>query len=1008
MRSRHLSSSSLVALLVAAAPLMSQGVSTQLGGRVLDGKGAPVAGATVVIRNGETGLTRTLQTSSEGRYLATLLPVGPYAVTVTKAGFQTVSNLKVNLNLGDAAPLNIKLASETGAVVEVVAAATQVDSERASAAAIVSPDNLTNLPVFNRNFTNLATLTPQVVVDSSRGNLAIAGQRGVNTSINIDGGDNNEPFFGGATGAAEGKTPFTISIEAIREYQVITDGASAEFGRMGGGYVNAITKNGTNEFGGSLFYYQRPKAWVEAGPTLRQPNGNLSINPVGNFQQEQFGFSIGGPIVKDKLFFFVAYDAQRRKDPINMVWGGNQPAILDPTIAGQANDAVLIAKSGSYSPKSDSDVYFLRLDWNPTIDHNIQFRINHSDFKGVTGASSMAAYENLATDNVKTDAYVLQWNWVISANWMNEFRASQTKDDMPRSTYSNTPEVAISNVGYYGAYPFDRTYNTKRTQFQENLSYVTPTFQLKAGIDYNDINVSEFFAGNWQGVYSFSNLANFRAGNWSYYRQNFSLMPGQSIQQAGLFDTSYKQMAAFIQTDWRLTDTFKLGVGVRWDRQENPDYPILDMSNPMANPMPVTSKIPTDSQYSPRVSFTWTPGFDQGKTVIRGSLGRYVSTTPAVFFYQVYAANGVRTGSKDFQPSEAATYGIPRGATFNAANPLWISATPTGFSTFNIWTFDKNFKNPYTDRVNLGAERSFGDLVLGLSATYAKGNQLERTADINLGTPTANAYGRLIYPSTVSAITISAPNPTTGLSTWSGGAYTPVRPNAAYGTMGVYYSDATSLYHAYTASLKYHKDGSAFDAQLFYTYAINKDSDSNERNYSGVSIQDPAYLGNQWGYSDTDRRQVLTGYFSFLDKDLTGILTSLSVRYQTGTPYTLTYSADVNGDGNSSNDRYFANGVDSGRNTQRAGSTFTLDLGLRRDFPLTKATKFTVSLDVFNLLNRQDTYLSNRVSYPSTGTPADPGVTPSTVDIYSAKNLQPQQNWIGAARQIQVGARLTF
>jgi outer membrane receptor for ferrienterochelin and colicin len=965
-----------MALLVAAAPLVAQGVSAQLGGRVLDSKGGSVAGATVTIRNTETGLTRTTQTNGEGRYLATLLPVGPYSVTVTKAGFQSASNVKVNLNLGDAAPLTIRLASETGAVVEVVAASSVVDSERASAAAIVSPDNLTNLPVFNRNFTNLATLAPQVVVDSSRGNLAIAGQRGVNTSINIDGGDNNEPFFGGATGAAEGKTPFTISIEAIREYQVVTDGASAEFGRMGGGYVNAITKNGTNDLSGSLFYYLRPRSMVEAGPTLRQPSGSTTTNPVGDFQQEQFGFSVGGPIVKDRLFYFVAYDAQRRKDPINQVWGGNTPVTLNP--ATSANDAVLVAKGGNYSAKADSNVYFVRFDWNPTIDQNIQFRINHSSFKGVTGASAMAASENLASDDVTTDAYVLQWNWVINGNWMNEFRISHTKDDMPRSTYSKLPEVAISNVGYYGAYPFDRTYNTKRTQFQENISYVTPTFQVKAGVDYNDINVSEFFAGSWQGIYQFSNsgsgatavsaLNNFRAGNWAYYRQNFAL--SGDIHQAGLFDTSYKQLAAFIQTDWRLTDTFKLGVGVRWDRQENPDFPVLDMSNRLANPMPVSGKIPTDSQFSPRVSFTWTPAFDQGKTVVRGSVGRYVSTTPAVFLYQAFAANGVRTGSKDFTPAEAATYGIARGATFNANTPYWISSMPTGVTLtgFNIWTFSPEFKNPYTDRVNIGAERPFfSDLVLGLSATYAKAKQLERTEDLNLGTPVANAYNRLIYPA--------------------------ARPNTAYGTMGLYLSDATSQYHAYTASVKYHKDGSAFDAQLYYTYAVNKDTDSNERNYSGISIQDPGKLGAQWGYADTDRRQVLTGYCSFLDKDLTGILTSVSVRYQTGTPYTLSYSGDMNGDKNTSNDRYYENGVDSGRNTQRAGSTLTLDLGLRRDFVFTKRIKMTLSADVFNLLNRQDTYLSNR---PATGSS---DATPL---------LQAQQNWIGAARQVQVGARLAF
>ena len=440
MRSRHLRHSSLVALLVAAAPLMAQGVSAQLGGRVQDTKGLAVPGATVVIRNMETGLTRTLQTSNEGRYMATLLPVGPYTVTVTKAGFQTAGNIKVNLNLGDAAPLTIRLALETSAVVEVTASAPQVDAERASAAAIVSPDNLINLPVFNRNFTNLATLTPQVVVDSSRGNLAIAGQRGVNTSINIDGGDNNEPFFGGAVGAGEGKTPFTISIEAIREYQVITDGASAEFGRMGGGYVNAITKNGTNDLSGSLFYYTRPRRFVEAGPTLLQPTGSSTTNPVGDFQHEQFGFSVGGPILKDKLFYFVTYDAQRMKTPYNQVWGGNNPVVLNAT---NTRDAVLIAKGGSYSSKGDSDTMFARFDWNITTDQNLQLRLNHSKFKGDVGAGITAAYENLASDDITTDAYVLQWNWVLNSNWLNEVRVNMTKDDMPRSPYSSLPEVSI-------------------------------------------------------------------------------------------------------------------------------------------------------------------------------------------------------------------------------------------------------------------------------------------------------------------------------------------------------------------------------------------------------------------------------------------------------------------------------------------------------------------------------------------------------------------------------------
>jgi hypothetical protein len=978
MTSRHIRISGLIAVLIAAplaSPLVAQGVSAQLSGTVKASSGAAVAGATVVIRNSETGFVRTVQTDATGRYVATALPVGPYTVGVTKAGFQAASNIKVNLNLGDAAPLNIKLAQESSTTVEVVASVSKVDSDRSSAATFISTDALANLPVFNRSFTSLATSTPQVVVDSQRGNLAIAGQRGVNTSINIDGGDNNEPFFGGALGAGEGKTPFTISIEAIREYQVVTDGASAEFGRMGGGYVNAITKNGTNDIGGSVFYYTRPQSLVARQPNL---NGIVDSNKVFDFKQQQMGFSIGGPIIKDKLFYFIAYDGQRQTSPYNMVWGGNTPVTLNPA---NVNDAVLISKAGAYSSQADSDAIFARLDWNINVDHSLQFRINHSKFNGDVGAGITAAKENLSSDIITTDSYVLQWNWVINANWMNEARVNYTKDDMPRVPYSTIPEVSISGVGFYGAYPFDRTYNTKRVQFQDNVSYVTPVVQIRAGIDYNSIDVSEFFAGSWRGIYMFNNLADFETGKWTTYRQNFGL--SSPVTEAGLFSANTKQTALYVQSDWRILDSLKMGLGLRWDRQTNPDYPILDMSNKLANPMPLTAKIPSDSQISPRFSLTWTPEADHGKTVVRGNLGRYVSVTPSVFLYQVFAANSVRTGSKDFKAADSVTFGIPRGdatsntggGPFNAANPYWIPSYPSGATkaTVDIFSFDPNFKNPYTDRANLAVERAFDDLLLGVSGTYAKANQLERTQDFNLGTPTMGAYGRLIYPT--------------------------VRPNTGYLRIVQYKSDATSLYHAYTFSAKYHKDGSNLDAQLFYTYSINKDTDSNERNYSGVSVQDGALPGNDWSYADTDRRHILTGYVSYKEARWSGILASLSFRYLSGFPYTLTYSKDVNGDSNTGNDRLFLNGMDTERNTQRSASNMTMDLGLRRDFHFTKTMKLTLSADVFNLMNRHDTYTRQFVSNStSTG-----GISSDAAPI-----LGTSKSVVGSARQVQLGVRFAF
>ncbi|BDU76903.1 TonB-dependent receptor [Mesoterricola sediminis] len=959
--------SRLLPLLICGAPLLAQGVSSQLTGRITAKGGGGIAGATVTIRNQETGLIRTAVTDANGRYFAPTLPVGAYAVTVAAKGYQTAANLKVTLNLGDAAPLNVTMAAEAAITVEVVASVATVDQERASTAAFISPEAISSIPMKDRSFTTLATLTPQVVVDSQRGNLAIAGQRGVNTSINIDGGDNNEPFFGGAVGAAEGKTPFTISSEAIREYQVITDGASAEFGRMGGGYLNAITKNGTNEYTGSLFYYARPKSMVAKRPDQKV---------VGDFKQAQFGFASGGPIIKDTLFYFVAYDGQRRTTPINMAFGNPDPTKggYNTLVASNPYDAVLLSKQGNYDSKADSDTVFARFDWNINANNVIQARVNHSKFTGDTGSGTTAAYENMASDVVKSDAYVLQWNMVINANWMNEFRFNYVKDDMPRDPYSTTPEVSITGGGYYGAYPFDRTYSTKRKQFVENISYTTPTLQLKAGVDYNAVDVAEFFAGNWRGVYYFDNLANYRAGKWTTYRQNFGL--NGDVRDAGQFSAETKQIAAYLQADWRISEELKVGLGVRWDKQQNPDYPILDYSNPMAKPMPLTAKIPNDSQFSPRLSFTWTPGFDGGKTVVRGSVGRYVSTTPAVFLYQVFAANARRTGQVDFKAADATTFGIPYGNTgasaFNPANPFWFSAFPSAAAAkvpaFSIWTFSQDFKNPYTDRVNVAVERSFDALVTGLSATYAKGNQLERTRDVNIGTPSVNAYGRTVYSA---------------------------RPNTTYQTMGQYMSDGTSLYHAYTLSLKYHKADSPIEADLYYTYSINKDFDSNERNYSGIGVQDVNDPYKDWGYADTDRRSVLTGYISFNEKRFSGILASLSVRYLSGSPYSVTYSKDMNGDGATTNDRFYIYGQEYGRNSKRTCSQTTLDLGLRRDWTLVGKVKFTASVDIFNILNRQDTYWKIVPSSNPVSTDAAPAVT---------------KNWtmLGDTRQVQLGARLSF
>lgn len=958
MSNRHLRPLTPLALLMAAAPLCAQGVSAQLAGSVQSTAGQSLAGATVTARNMETGFTRSVQTDAAGRFVAAPLPVGPYAVTVSKDGFQTASGIRVTLNLGDAAPLTVKLAPTASAVVEVTASAAQVDTERTAAATLVSPDDIANLPLKGRDFQAFAKLTPGVVVDSQRGNLAIAGQRGINTAINIDGGDYNQPFFGGSTGGAEGKTPFTVSLEAVREFQVITDGASAEYGRMGGGYLNAVTKSGTNEFTGSLFYYERPNQWQA------NDHGGTRLAPA-DFKLRQFGFSFGGPLVKDKLHFFVAYDAQRRTDPQDMVWGGtNPPAGLYPLSSSVAADAALLARQGAYSIKADSDVVFARLDWSVNTDHALQLRFNASDFKGNVGQGFTNAREAMSTDDIKTTSFVGQWNWTINGNWYNEVRINYVKDEQPRVAGTRNPQVSITNVGTYGSgINFEREFETKRTQVIETITYVTPTVQVKAGIDYNKTDVAEVFASTQYGSYSFNNITDFRAGNWNQFQQRFSLTGG-TARDSGTFAAAEKELAIFIQTDWRLTSAFKAGLGLRYDRQEHPGFAVADVSNPLAASLPVTASIPTDTQVSPRLSFTWTPEADGGKSVVRGSLGRYVSRTPSVFLFQVYAENGKRAARITFTSSQAATFGIPRGATFNPDAPFRLASLPSGATlpALDVFTFSPGFENPVTDRFNLGYERAIGSWTVGLSAAYAKTDNLERLQDINLGTPTANAQGRLVFPS--------------------------ARPNTNFRQIMVYVSDGESKYQSVTLSAKYDKPGSPFSANLFYTYSQNKDNDSNERNFSSYSTQNTQRLMDDYSYADTDKRNVVTGSLSYHERRWTGIQFGVGFTYLSGFPYSVTRGNDLNADAITTNDRLLG----TQRNGFRSSSTTSVDLKLSRTWGFGPRVKFTVSGEVYNLFNHVDAY--NRLQWTG-GTDAAP-------------TLGFARNATSSARSAQIGVRLAF
>src|SRR5437762_605675 len=296
------------------APLGAQGQATTgiIRGVVTDPNGAPVANATVILHEGQTNFTRTLTTDAAGNFTGTLLPLGTYDVTARSVGYAEVKRTGIALGVGETVALRLPLAAVTLAAVTVEATQPVVNVTQSAAATPLSAEAVTGLPNNGRNFINLTLLTPNVaIVQGPDGDeLTVAGQRGIHNNVSVDGADFNNPFFGEQRG---GQRPaFTFNLDAVQDFVVVADGANAEFGRSSGGFLNVITKSGTNQFHGSAHYFGKYDA-LSADYNHTFPGGTTTgFSP--DFTQHQFGATLGGPLLRDRAFFFLAYDQQKYTD----------------------------------------------------------------------------------------------------------------------------------------------------------------------------------------------------------------------------------------------------------------------------------------------------------------------------------------------------------------------------------------------------------------------------------------------------------------------------------------------------------------------------------------------------------------------------------------------------------------------------------------------------------------------------------------------------------------------
>ena len=575
-------------------------------GLLRDQFGRPVAGADIALRETRTNYERNLASSGLGRFTAALLPLGSYDVTVRAPGWSEARRTGVRVRLGETVELTITLLPQMEEVV-VEAAAPAVDVARSGPATRLPEEAVGELPNNGRNFLDLTLLTPgAAIVQGPDGDeLSIAGQRGIHNNISVDGADFNNPFFGEQRG---GQRPaFTFNLDAVQEMVVVPQGANAEFGRSSGGFVNVITKSGGNDLRGSLHLFGKSSA---LSGTAR--HDGLEREP--DFRQGQFGFTLGGPLKRDRAFFFAAYDQQVLRDTRQ-----DDAERIDARLRGFMDTAFDGALAGDYGPidrTDDARALLAKVDWHLSDRHSATLKYNYTWSEQVNGTFDVDAWARSANAVERDWSHAFNGSLVslLSPGATNELRFQFSREDRPRPYRGPVnpaagrpfPDTAMDfEHGYRFGMPFfiPVEYHDTRLQLLNNVSLARGDHLIKAGVEWNRVESAQTFIGFANGRYIFGSVEGFLnfvdrgngyvecsdgstatagacpegteiTGPVLVYLQQ-SGVGGLTVEKAGTQQIPQHELALFVQDSWKATDRLTVDYGLRWEAQIQPD-PITD------------------------------------------------------------------------------------------------------------------------------------------------------------------------------------------------------------------------------------------------------------------------------------------------------------------------------------------------------------------------------------------------------------------------------------------------
>jgi len=914
-------------LMVAPTAVHSQSASAtgRLEGTVTDSTGAAVPGAAVAVRNQNTGVSATLQSGAEGDFTFLYLDPGTYEVSIQKAGFNKLVLKDITITVGTRAIIHPQLGvGKVETTVSVSATTPLLDAAASSLGTVVDRQSIDSLPLNGRNFTDFALLTPGATTDGDFGMISFNGVAGNFNNYTVDGGNNNNAFFAQQIGRT---IPFQFSEDVIREFQVTSTGFEAEFGQAGGGLVNTVTKSGTNQVHGDAYYYILDSS-TSANDEINERQG---IAKPHN-RRQQFGGTVGGPLIHDRLFYVGNYEGQVRNEPLTVNDGpavnGLPPDFFanNPGLAAQVQ-----AAAGSFPRSFNQNVAFGKI--NGVIDDKNTFSItyNYQRFRSPHGYfnTPTSTGDGLSlTDGATSHFFQASLQTSFNATTINEIRFHFGSDyhfDLPASVPAS-PAVTIQNpdTGFvFGGNRFQLANTDRRYEFTDTFTKVLGNHTLKAGVDINLSHNADSFTYGPKGEYRFADLTDVPSGTFELYLQSF----GQSniVQTAPTY-------SFFAQDQFRATPRLTLNYGLRYDLQVLPQP---KQCNPAFT---LTCHIPySKNNVSPRVGFAY--ALDRkANTVVRGSFGLFYIQEDLLDVSEAFASNGV---TRPFL--------VVVGPKFGNANPLVtypnsLTSFPSGAGgTPSIVVFSPNFRSPYVEQANAAVEHQFGSqTALSVGYVYSHGlrllgnsNGVTRQAngnfgfDLNLVPPDQQP---IFSPGSFATATVTLPTGKTYTTPDYGAIDGFVDPN--FGTINAIDNSGLSIYNSLLVSLRHH-------SRQFLTsvaYALSRTIDQGSGYFNQFD------QGSQRGSSQLDQthRFVATGVWSpqlraLKSFEFSGILTLAS-----GRPYTAVFdNPEVN----------FSIVPGEKFNSFRGPTFKDFDLSVSRAFHLGERYQLGFRAEAFNLFN---------------------------------------------------------